>query len=159
MLLSEQTLEEAFPIADRVIVMADGRIVDDGPARAVAARLLRSDLPSAAALPAPVRLSGALGGEGPVPLTIKEARALLAARPELPVSRPSAPREKGRPAVEVKNVRYRYDRQRAGHIARRMPARKLRRAARSARCKRRGQDHPAQNPQRPVQPLARQSPV
>ena len=109
-LLSEQTLEEAFPIADRVIVMADGRIVDDGPARAVAARLLRSDLPSAAALPAPVRLYGALGGEGPVPLTIKEARALLAARPELPVSRPSAPREKGRPAVEVKNVRYRYDR-------------------------------------------------
>ena len=61
-------------------------------------------------MPAPVRLSGALGGEGPVPLTIKEARALLAARPELPVSRPSAPREKGRPAVEVKNVRYRYDR-------------------------------------------------
>ena len=110
-LLSEQTLEEAFPIADRVLVMEDGRVADDGPARAVASRLLKSDAPVAAALPAPVRLYGALGGgEEPVPLTIKQARTMLAARPGAASVSAPAPAQPGRPAVEVRHVRFRYDR-------------------------------------------------
>ena len=110
-LLSEQTLEEAFPIADRVLVMEDGRVADDGPARAVASRLLKSDAPVAAALPAPVRLYGALGG-GRSRSRSQSSRPAPCSRPG-PAPRPSprlAPAQPGRPAVEVRHVRFRYDR-------------------------------------------------
>ncbi|MEZ5203224.1 MAG: ATP-binding cassette domain-containing protein [Acidimicrobiales bacterium] len=64
---AEHRLERAAPIADRVVSLVDGRVVDDGdPATVLAA------LPSAP----PVTHLARLLGWSPLPLTVREARAL-----------------------------------------------------------------------------------
>jgi len=65
-ILAEHRLERAGPVADRVLVVDDGRIVDDGdPAEVLAA------LPGAP----PVTHLARLLGWSPLPLTVRDARA------------------------------------------------------------------------------------
>lgn len=102
--MSEHRLEEVYGLADRVVVLEEGRVVADGEPRAVAGQLHRTSSPMALALPAAARIAwgveGRLGrrsGEGApcdrpyssiveegmalqveAPLTVREGRAWLA---------------------------------------------------------------------------------
>lgn len=102
--MSEHRLEEVYGLADRVVVLEEGRVVADGEPRAVAGQLHRASSPMALALPAAARIAwgveGRLGrrsGEGApcdrpyssiveegmalqveAPLTVREGRAWLA---------------------------------------------------------------------------------
>ncbi|MEC4271985.1 ATP-binding cassette domain-containing protein [Adlercreutzia sp. R25] len=132
--MSEHRLEEAYALADRVVVMDAGRVVADGAPQVVAEALFRSESPMRAALPVPVRVcatveesradgradalaSETCGAADRLPLTVREGRAWLAAevaahpptRRALPddcaADAPSAPL-----AVELEGVWLRYER-------------------------------------------------
>lgn len=55
-IITEHRLEDVFPAADQVVVMADGCVMADGPAREVGEQLYRSESDMLAALPAPMRI-------------------------------------------------------------------------------------------------------
>lgn len=80
-LISEHRLEELFPLADRVLVMENGRIAIDDPVRTAVERL------SAGAcsemfygLPAVVKIAGKVAPQSPCPLTVREGRLWLEER-------------------------------------------------------------------------------
>ena len=86
-ILVEHRLEEVFPIADRVLLMHDGRLLLNDSPRRIGERLgeLRSDHPMLLGLPSAVRIYAALtvsglsvGGE--CPLTVREGRDMLEAK-------------------------------------------------------------------------------
>lgn len=78
-LVIEHRLEELIPLCDRLLVMEDGQLVQNGAPRVV----LPSIDPQGAlmaAMPSPARLYHAIGVEGPCPLTIREGREMLEKR-------------------------------------------------------------------------------
>ena len=116
-LLSEHRLEEVFPVADRVLVMEDGRIACDCAPREVLNQLkscgAAADLE--AGLPSAMRIFSGFGGEGQCPVTPKEGRTWLdsviapeAARQKKPAG---ARREtdKRTPALRLREVWFRYE--------------------------------------------------
>ena len=60
--MSEHRLEEVYGLADRVVVLEEGRVVADGEPRAVAGQLHCADSPMALALPAAVRIAWGVEG-------------------------------------------------------------------------------------------------
>lgn len=75
MILSEQRLEEAIPLAKRVLIMKSGQVVADSPPRELGYDL--QDREIYRMLPVPVRIHGAVEPETPVPLTVGEGRSWL----------------------------------------------------------------------------------
>ncbi|MDD4169739.1 MAG: ABC transporter ATP-binding protein [Desulfotomaculaceae bacterium] len=71
--LVEQRLDRCFHLADRVVVMANGTIVQDGPPGESAVWLIANDLPFVP----PVAALFARVGAPEIPLTVKEGRRLL----------------------------------------------------------------------------------
>lgn len=106
-ILSEHRLEEVFPIADRVVVMDEGKIVcSDTPRRAC--ELLGND-PISAGFPSAARIFSGLDGKGKCPLTVREGREFLSSfeKKSLPIEEKSRPDEV---AFSMKNVWQRYER-------------------------------------------------
>lgn len=60
--MSEHRLEEVYGLADRVVVLEEGRVVADGEPRAVAGQLHRAVSPMALALPAAARIAWGVEG-------------------------------------------------------------------------------------------------
>ena len=60
--MSEHRLEEVYGLADRVVVLEEGRVVADGNPRAVAGQLHRASSPMALALPAAARIAWEVEG-------------------------------------------------------------------------------------------------
>ncbi|WP_302233665.1 ABC transporter ATP-binding protein [uncultured Adlercreutzia sp.] len=60
--MSEHRLEEVYGLADRVVVMEEGRVTADGEPRAVAGQLHRAGSPMALALPAAARIAWGVEG-------------------------------------------------------------------------------------------------
>ena len=60
--MSEHRLEEVYGLADRVVVLEEGRIAADGEPRAVAGQLHRAGSPMALALPAAARIAWEVEG-------------------------------------------------------------------------------------------------
>lgn len=60
--MSEHRLEEVYGLADRVVVLEEGRVVADGEPRAVAGQLHRASSPMALALPAAARIAWGVEG-------------------------------------------------------------------------------------------------
>ena len=60
--MSEHQLEEVYGLADRVVVLEEGRVVADGEPRAVAGQLHRAGSPMALALPAAARIAWGVEG-------------------------------------------------------------------------------------------------
>ncbi|WP_312693813.1 ABC transporter ATP-binding protein [Caproiciproducens sp.] len=75
--LTEQRLQEVFPMTDRVIVLDSGRIFSDASPREAGAALTESSHPMAAALPAPMKIYGAVKNGLPCPMTVREGRQWL----------------------------------------------------------------------------------
>lgn len=116
--MSEHRLEEVYGLADRVVVLEEGRVVADGEPRAVASQLHRAGSPMALALPAAARIAWGVESEQvETPLTVREGRSWLADevaafpphRWALPAGEAcdSAP---ARAAVELRDVWFRYER-------------------------------------------------
>lgn len=116
--MSEHRLEEVYGLADRVVVLEEGRIAADGEPRAVAGQLHRAGSPMALALPAAARIAWGVESEQvETPLTVREGRAWLADEvAAFPPRRWAFPAGEAcdsastRAAVELRDVWFRYER-------------------------------------------------
>lgn len=117
-ILTEHRLEEALPLASRVIVMECGEIVCEGTAADAARHLRASGSGMFRAMPAAVRLWGALGAAGECPVSVNEGRAFLRncleERGDARVAQnnisENAPEKSGDVAVELRGAWFRYER-------------------------------------------------
>ena len=111
-LLIEHRLEEALPMADRVLVLEGGTLMLNLPPNEACERL-RGHAALLDAMPGAVRLFHASGAEGPCPITVREGRRFLREnyRNEIrslssdPASRNAAC------ALEFRDVYFRYGRE------------------------------------------------
>lgn len=76
-ILTEHRLEEAFPLASRVAVMENGKILCAGTAKEVGEELRRRGNAMLSAMPAAMRVWAAAGGGEPCPVTVREGREWL----------------------------------------------------------------------------------
>jgi len=76
-ILTEHRLEEAFPLADRVIVMDNGEIIADSAPSEVGKILKSINHEMYNALPTPVRIYESIGDSAPCPLTVRDGRIWL----------------------------------------------------------------------------------
>jgi energy-coupling factor transport system ATP-binding protein len=130
-LISEQRLEEVFPMSDRVVVLDLGKVVVDAPPKRVGVTLTQLGHDMALAMPAPMQVfleleqdaaikwrraeAGSLKSMG-FPITVRDGREWLTdlfhdnPPAKRAVLRPrAADTEKARePAVEIKELRFRY---------------------------------------------------
>ena len=112
-LLTEHRLEEAFPLANRVVVMERGRILCDGDPDRIGRQLMESDHAMFLAMPAPMRIWSAAGCEGSCPVTVRDGRRWLdgyvANHGAKPLS--ELPPETGGPehAIEISGAYFKYD--------------------------------------------------
>lgn len=115
-LLTEQRLEEAFPMSDRVVVMDGGRVIADGAPRTVGERLKALGHDMCAALPAPMRVYAGIPSRAVCPVTVREGRQWLekvaAQRPFCPDAVPAVPvlPDIAQPVLELRDVWFRYAR-------------------------------------------------
>lgn len=133
-LLSEQRLEEALPLSDRVLALEAGRVRSFGTPREVCRSLSSAGSDMFCAMPTPARIYDAVergGSDGPdggvPPLTVREGRSWLGARmakgkataagtadgpaPRAADGCPAGGVTRGRDAViELKGVWFRYGR-------------------------------------------------
>lgn len=75
--MAEQRLENVLPFASNVAVLEGGRVVCCAAPSGIAGRLKKSGSAMLAAMPAPVQLFYALGGEGACPVSVADGRAFL----------------------------------------------------------------------------------
>lgn len=119
-ILTEQRLEGAIPMADRVVVMDDGRIIADDIPGNVGAILSRKKHDMLISMPAPLQTYGALyekniGRDLECPLDVCGGRNYLTrlfSGRELRVTEMPPEKKKsasGEPAVEIKDAWFRYE--------------------------------------------------
>ncbi len=110
--LVEHRLEEIFPIADKALMLRQGRIVQYDSPRAVAQTLAKED-PMTNALPGAVRLYHTLQAGGECPLTVKEGRRYIEEHFDQSIRRLEQPPYTHSPeaALEFRDVWFRYDRE------------------------------------------------
>lgn len=111
-MIVEHRLEELIPIADRILVMENGGLIENGPPREVIARLGdKKDLLSA--MPTAVRLYHALDVNTDCPMTVREGREFIERYFENRIS--SLERKEyshsTNHALEFRNVHFRYSRE------------------------------------------------
>jgi len=126
-LISEHRLEELIPLADRVLVMEEGRLVIDDTARRAVKRMHEGECAAMFhGLPAVVKIACALDAVDDCPLTVREGRLWLEKLLGVPegeaadkkrnaISGLFAKKEKKEknapePVVSIKDVWFRYDR-------------------------------------------------
>ena len=76
-ILSEHRLEDAFPISDRVVVIDNGKIIADAEPKKVGEILKDISHDMYSALPAPMRIYGAVANDLECPLTVRDGRVWL----------------------------------------------------------------------------------
>lgn len=117
-IMIEHRLEEVFPMADKVLVLEDGRQVFFDNPRMVGKRLADNDL--FLAMPSPVQIYNGTGQEGECPLTVCEGRNWLlehyrdAAEPDkqdAAVSEPVKERGKQEYVIQAKDIWFRYEKE------------------------------------------------
>ncbi len=76
-IISEHRLEEVFPVADRVVVIDNGRIIADDTPRNIGDHLKDTNDDMFAALPSPMQIYYGVGSKLDCPLTVREGRNWL----------------------------------------------------------------------------------
>lgn len=117
-ILTEHRLEDALPLASRVVVMERGAVACEGEAADAARHLRASGSAMFGAMPAAARLWGELGAAGECPVSVNEGRAFLRDYlEERDFAQPSSTPEKsldnaalGSAAVELRGAWFRYER-------------------------------------------------
>lgn len=112
-IITEHRLENVVPVADRVIVMENGEIVNNSSPRDITGELLRENDFMSCSVPVPMRLCSQLGLEGQIPLSVAEGHKMLEALLENKLKYTVPEREERKTSTEIairmKNVRYAYD--------------------------------------------------
>lgn len=114
-IMTEHRLEEAFPLSDRVVVMADGCVIADGAPGDVGKKLGERKNDMFFALPTPIRVYAGVENPFECPVTVREGREWLekmtaVCKPDsarIPKDRPELCTS---PALELREVWFRYDR-------------------------------------------------
>ena len=108
--LAEHRLEDAFPPADRVVLMDGGSIRAAVTPRELCSHV-SADEAEALGLPTAVRVFRALDGEGECPLTVREGKRYLSDNyAECVRALPEPDVHTGKTVLEVKDVWFRYER-------------------------------------------------
>ena len=109
-LLTEHRLEEAFPLASRVVVMERGAVLCDGAPEAVGESLRARGHGMFSAMPVPMRIWAGVENRLPCPVTVRDGREWLS-QMEIKASLPEEPSEATakEPAVELKEVWFKYE--------------------------------------------------
>lgn len=76
-ILTEHRLEEALPIADRAIVMDEGKIIADGSPKEVGQELRKENHKMFLAMPVPMRVYAGVENNLSCPITVREGREWL----------------------------------------------------------------------------------
>lgn len=115
-ILSEQRLEEAFPLSDRVVVMDEGYIIANGTPEEVGKRLKELEHPMLVALPTPMRIYTQITNDLECPITVRDGRRWLEQMEEAgKLNRERCPKieenkmASNQPIVELKDIYFRYD--------------------------------------------------
>lgn len=114
-ILSEHRLEEALPLANRVVVMDLGEVIADTTPDRVGGLLKRLNSDMYISLPTPIRVYNALSGEGETsPVTVREGRLWLEEYSKVtPAVRLNLSEESAAftdTAIEIREVFFRYER-------------------------------------------------
>ena len=121
-ILTEHRLEEAMPLADRVIVMDEGRIIADGIPEEVGQMLDRENHRMFLAMPVPMRVYARVPNSLKCPVTVRDGREWLDSYAENhPLNRvrtyennenrPDTCFSDKAPSVELHDAWFRYDRE------------------------------------------------
>ncbi len=115
-ILTEHRTEDAFAIADRVIVMDEGKIIADETPQEVGRILKATDHPMYKALPTPTRIHGSVKNTLPCPLTVRDGRAWLEKySKDIELNSQIIPKDKPIPdtdtVIELKDVWFRYEKE------------------------------------------------
>ena len=108
-IITEHRLEEVFPMADRVLVLEDGKqLLFDEP-RAVGSALADNDM--FLAMPSPVQIFNRTGQSGICPLTVREGRNWASRHRERlkETVGKEVPERKNETVIEAKEVWFRYE--------------------------------------------------
>lgn len=112
-IIAEHCLENVFPIADRVLLMENGKVLLNDSPRNIAPMLSKTNNnhKMLAALPAATRVFGSLETSDDCPLTVKEGRAFLQKHfaSNAPVDFRTEEKREETTAIELKNVWFRYE--------------------------------------------------
>ncbi len=113
-LLAEQRLEEILPIADRALLIEDGKLVYNGTPRGIGAFFKNNNShPMLGALPSAMRIYRSLNIKAECPLTVKEGRNFVVNNFDNKIDtlyKPAAAHSEIK-AVEFKNVWFRYEKE------------------------------------------------
>ena len=113
-ILTEHRLEEAFPIADRVIVMDEGKIIADEVPEKVGKILKVQNHDIYKALPTPMRVHGKVENNLSCPLTVRDGRVWLEEyAKENVLNTEVIPKDKAQrnadTVIEIKDAWFRYE--------------------------------------------------
>ncbi len=113
-ILTEHRLEEAFPLADRVLVMDSGRIIADDTPENIGKILKDKNHPMYLALPTPMRVHGSVENSLPCPITVREGRYFLEEFSKANTLNPEAitkdaVKNTNEPVIEIKDAWFRYE--------------------------------------------------
>ena len=113
-ILTEHRLEDAFPIADRVIVMDSGKIIADETPTEVGKVLKAQNHDMYKALPTPMRVHNDVVNALPCPLTVREGRVWLEEYSKGNTLNPTLIpldnlKENNDTVIEIKDAWFRYD--------------------------------------------------
>lgn len=119
-LLTEHRLEDAMPLANRAIVMDDGKIIADGLPKDVGQKLSKVHHKMFLAMPVPMRIYASVPTDLECPITVKEGREWLDEfakthkfndvediKNQTEINKIS----RGKPSVEVKEAWFKYERE------------------------------------------------
>ena len=105
-LLSEQRLEEAVPLADHLIVLEQGRLLAAGAPQETAAAVRGHAIFSA--MPTAARIAAALGAPENLPLTVREGQAYLRGYAQHPLPEAKSAPAQAQPVLRVRDGWFRY---------------------------------------------------
>lgn len=113
-ILTEHRMEDAFALADRVIVMDEGKFIADGKPKEISSILKEKNHDIYKALPTPVRVYGEVPNKLLCPLTVREGRVWLEEfSRENTLNNDLIPKDKTKSnaetVIEIKDAWFRYD--------------------------------------------------
>ena len=111
-IIVEHRLEELIPICDRLLVLENGSLLDNGAPREVISRLKDNER-LLCAMPTAARLYHALSADGACPLTVKEGRQFIEQNYSNQIRSLDTEKytHKDLPALEFHDVYFRYERE------------------------------------------------
>ncbi len=112
-LICEHRLEDVIPMANRLIVMDQGRVIADASPADSSALLRKMNHPMLLSMPTPMRIWSALGMDCDCPLTVSDGRNALtdfaASHPVKPVALRPYIQPEGAPCIELREAWFRYE--------------------------------------------------